>query len=106
MYSRITQLEIDTLRVSMDDAVEIFKTEVLPKLREQPGFEGVYVMSTPEGKALLMSFWESEQAAEQSVASGFYAEQLEEHVTLFRAPPGREHYHVDIAELATPISAD
>lgn len=104
MYSRITQLEIDTLRVSLEDAVGIFKTEVLPKLRAQPGFEGVYVMTTPEGKALLMSFWESEEAAEQSIASGFYAQQLEEHVTLYRSPPGREHYRVAIAEAPAGVT--
>ena len=105
MYSRITQLEIDTLRVSVADAVEIFKTEVMPKLKAQPGFAGVYVMTTPEGKALLMSFWESEEAADRSVASGFYAEQLEEHVTLFRSPPGREQYHVDVAEMPVRVAS-
>lgn len=106
MYSRITQLEIDTLRVSMADAVEVFKSRVMPQLREQPGFVGVYVLSTPEGKGLLISFWENEDAAEESLASGFYSAQLEEHMTLFRSPPGREHYHVDVAEMAMAVTAD
>ena len=50
MYSRVTLLEIDTLRVDLDDAVEQFEAQVLPRVRELPGFEGVVVMVTPEGR--------------------------------------------------------
>ena len=50
VYSRVTLLEIDTLRVDLDDAVEQFEAQVLPRVRELPGFEGVVVMVTPEGK--------------------------------------------------------
>lgn len=96
MYSRVTLLEIDTVRHTVGGAVELFREAVLPRLRELDGYEGIFVLATPEGKGLLMSLWESEEAAEASTA--FAAEELERFVTLFRAPPGREQYEVVLAE--------
>jgi heme-degrading monooxygenase HmoA len=96
VYSRVTLLEVDTMRVTVEEAVELFRGVVLPRLRELDGFEGVYVLATQEGKGLLMSLWESEEAAEASTA--FAVEELERYVTMFSAPPGREHYEVVVAE--------
>jgi heme-degrading monooxygenase HmoA len=76
---------------------------VLPALRRQPGYEGVYVLTTPEGRALLMTLWASEEAAEAGSPDGFYSEQLARHATLFRAPPGRERYEVSFAETTAPL---
>jgi heme-degrading monooxygenase HmoA len=97
MYSRVTLLEIDTLRVDVEDAVEQFETHVLPRVRALPGYEGVAVMVTPEGKGMIVSFWDSEESVEAS--AGFAASALEEFVTIYRAPPGREHYRVAFAEM-------
>lgn len=97
MYSRVTLLEIDTLRVDLDDAVAQFATQVMPRVRELPGYEGVAVMVTPEGKGMIVSFWDSEEAVEGS--AGVAASAVEAFVTIFRAPPGREHYRVALAEL-------
>ena len=97
MYSRVTLLEIDTLRVDLDDAVEQYETKVMPRVRELPGYEGVAVMITPEGKGMIVSFWDSEEAVEAT--AGFAASALEEFVTLYRSPPGREHYKVAFAEM-------
>ena len=36
--------EIDPVRMSIDDAVELFRTSVVPALHEQPGYEGLYVI--------------------------------------------------------------
>lgn len=91
MYSRVTQLEIDTLRVDVGDAVELYRTDVLPRLQEQDGYEGAYVLISPEGKALLITFWET---AEQAQETPFYSEAIARYVTLFAAPPGREAYEV------------
>lgn len=95
MYSRVTQLEIDTVRIDVDDAVEVFREEVLPLLREQEGYEGAYVLATEEGKGLLVTFWDTPEAAAETA---FYAAQLERYVTLFRSPPGRERYEVVVAD--------
>ena len=97
MYSRVTLLEIDTLRVDVDEVVARFEGEILPRIRELPGFEGVAVLVTPDGKGMVVSFWESEEAVEASadVAAGA----VDEFVTVYRAPPGREHYRVAYAEM-------
>jgi hypothetical protein len=97
VFARVTMLEIDTLRVSVDDALALFEEGVMPGLRDQAGFLGVYAMNTPEGKALLMSFWETAEQAE-TVENTWYTGVLEEYLTIFRSPPGRESYQVRIAE--------
>jgi hypothetical protein len=97
MHSRVTLLEIDALRIDVDDAVSLFEEHVLPGLREQEGYAGVIVLVTPDGKGMIASFWESEEDA--TAAARFATGALEEHMTLFRSPPGREQYRVAFAEL-------
>ena len=104
MHARTTQLEIDTVRVPMDAAVALFEVEVLPRLREQAGFVGVYVLANPDGKAMLVSFWETAASADVSAPDGWYPNVLDEYVTLFRSPPGRERYEVCLA--VPPVAAD
>jgi heme-degrading monooxygenase HmoA len=100
MVARVTLAEIDTVRSNVDDAVALFRDSVLPALEAQEGFEGVYVLVSPEGKALVVTFWATEQAADAGLTGGrsFYAEQVEKFVTIYRSPPGREHYEVVLAE--------
>jgi heme-degrading monooxygenase HmoA len=92
--------EIDAVRMSVDQAVTLFRESVVPALREQEGYEGVYVLLSDEGKVLALTFWDSEEAAEAGIAGGrsFYAEQIEKFVTLYRSPPGREEYDVVLAD--------
>ena len=97
MFARTTLLEIDTMRVDVDDAVALFREQVLPGLRAHDGYQGVVVLTTEEGKGLIASFWETEQDA--IAAAAFAGSELERLVTLFRAPPGREHYEVAFADL-------
>lgn len=98
MFARITLFEIDTLRISLDEALERFKELVVPETRKREGYEGLYVMRTPEGKGLIVSLWASEEAATAGIASGYYEEQVAKFLTLYHAPPGREHYEVVFAE--------
>jgi heme-degrading monooxygenase HmoA len=100
MVARVTIAEIDPVRMSIDGAVEMFRASVTPELREQDGFEGVYVLLSPEGKALVLTFWESDEVAEAGLegSRSFYAEQVEKFVTIYRSPPGREGYDVVLAE--------
>ena len=98
MFARVTLFEIDTLRTSLDDALEQFKELIVPEARKQEGYEGMYVMRTPEGKGVIMSLWASEEAAAAGVTSGYYDEQVAKFMAVFRAPAGREHYEVVFAE--------
>lgn len=105
MIARATMAELDPVRMSVDEAVELFRESVVPALHEQPGYEGVYVLVAPEGQALVLTFWESEEAADAGLAGSrsFYSEQVEKFVTLYRAPPGRETYDVVLAEEPTLV---
>ena len=64
MIARVTLAEIDTVRMSVAEAIELFRSSVVPALHEQEGYEGVYVLLTPEGKALVLTFWADEESAE------------------------------------------
>jgi hypothetical protein len=97
MYSRVTLLEIDTMRATVEEAVRLFEEQVLPGLREHEGYDGVVVLATPEGKGMIVSLWETEEAS--AAAAGFATEALERFVTLFRSPPDRELYEVLLTEL-------
>jgi heme-degrading monooxygenase HmoA len=99
MHARVTLLEIDTVRGTVAAAVDLFEREVLPELRAQHGYRGVFVLTTPEGKAALVSLWDTEEQADAWAPAGFYAETLERYVTLFAAPPGRERYEVLVADV-------
>jgi hypothetical protein len=88
----------------MDTAVEMYRHEVLPALRAQTGYAGTLVLTTPDGKGVLVSLWETAEAAEADAPTGFYPETLERYMTIFRSPPGRERYEVALADL--PVSAD
>jgi hypothetical protein len=97
MFSRVTQLELDTVRIRTEDAAAIFGNEVLPRLREQPGYEGALALITSEGKGMILTFWETEDGARD--ATGVASEELERHMMIFRAPPGREVYEVAVSDL-------
>ena len=94
MHARVTLLEIDTVRTTMADALARFQAETLPRLRTQPGYLGVWVLATPEGKGLLMSLWETEAEGDVEGDHGYYQQELGRFTTLFRSPPGREEYEV------------
>jgi hypothetical protein len=97
MFSRVTLLEIDTLRVDVDAVLEAYREEVLPELRRQPGYGGVVVMVNPEGQGMVITLWASEEA--MAATTPIASAALERFVTIFRAPPGREQYEVRLVEL-------
>lgn len=107
MTARVTLAEIDIVRIPVDLAVDRFRESVVPALREQAGYEGVYVLLSDEGKVLVLTFWDSEEAADAGIAGtrSFYAEQVGKFVTLYRSPPGREMYDVVLADApAVPVA--
>jgi heme-degrading monooxygenase HmoA len=99
MVARVTLADVDTVRVPLEDAIELYKASVIPAMQELEGYEGACVLATPEGKAMVITFWETEEASQAGIESGFYAQQVEKFVTFYRATPGRESYDVVIAEM-------
>jgi hypothetical protein len=107
MIARATTAEIDAVRMSVDEATKLFRESVLPALHEQEGYKGAYVLLSPEGKALVITFWSTEEAAQAGTSGvpSFYLQQVEKFVTIFRTPPGRETYKVLVAESPASITA-
>ena len=102
MFARVTQLEIDVLRTSVEEAAGRFDAEVLPELRRRPGFLGAMVLANPAGLGTVITFWERE---EDAAPDERYDAVLARYVTLFRAPPGREVYEVLLADLPRAAEA-
>lgn len=103
MYSRVTLLEIDTERTSVDASVALFRDQVLPGLRELDGFAGAIVLANPEGKGVILTLWATDEAGQ--AAAEFATSALTEHVALFRSPPGREQYQVALADIPIALTA-
>lgn len=99
MQARVTLFEIDTLRISLEDALGLFKERVVPRLRDNADCNGVIALETPEGKGMLISFWTTAEAADNALKSGFYDEQVGEFTMFLRQPPDRQHYEVVFQEL-------
>jgi len=98
MIARVTLADVDAVRTSLAEALELFRASVSPALAEQNGYEGCYVLTTPEGKALVVTVWRDEEAADAGLRNGYYAEQVAKFGTFYRSPPGRETYDVGIAD--------
>ena len=101
MVAQVTLADIDLVRVSLGAVTDLYRDSVVPALQDEPGYCGVYGMATPEGKAMVITFWETEEDAERHIASGVYDEQVEKVVTFYRATPGRESYQVMITDMPT-----
>jgi quinol monooxygenase YgiN len=106
MYARTTLFEIDPLRISLDAALARFVDVVRPALRQQAGCEGYLVLETPEGKGMLLTLWESEEAASASIQTGFYDEQVSKFLMFLKQPPGRDQYEVVKYELWNSLATE
>ena len=109
MFARVTLLEIDTMRIDTDTAVDVFESEVLPDLREQPGYAGVLVLATAEGTGTIVTLLGHRRGGRRErPRPGSTPRCSRAHVTIFKSPPGRGRYEVAIAELpaSTAIPAE
>ncbi len=104
MFARVTQFDIDIVSINLDEALNRFTELVLPELRRQPGYRGVSVMRNDQGRGLLITYWDTADAARAGVESGFYAEQIKKFLTFYRQAPGREHYEVVCMD--EPVAAE
>jgi hypothetical protein len=101
VYARVTTLEVDTVRIGVDEALALYREEFVPRLQQQEGYEGVLVFSTPDGKGLVITLWDSEDAARAGTEGegGLYTEVISSFMTVFKAPPGREQYELAYTDL-------
>jgi hypothetical protein len=63
--ARVSRIEGDSSRI--DEGAEHARSQILPRLRELPGYKGALgLVDRRSGRTLLASFWESEQAMRSS----------------------------------------
>jgi hypothetical protein len=100
MIVRVLEGEIDAVRMSLDDAVDVVRGSVVPALRDQEGYGGMYLLLADEGKALAISLWTTAEAAEAGTVDSrpLYEDQIETFTAIYRAAPGRETYRVALAD--------
>jgi hypothetical protein len=86
--------------MSLDDAVDVVRGSVVPALRDQEGYGGMYLLLADEGKALAISLWTTAEAAEAGTVDShpLYEDQIETFTAIYRAAPGRETYRVALAD--------
>lgn len=97
MFSRVTLFEVDAVRADVEGALDRYRQEVLPRLREEPGYEGAFILLNPEGQGMVLSLWSSEETLQRTTPIAAAA--LQQFATVFRAPPGRGQYEVRLADL-------
>ncbi|MBM3242573.1 hypothetical protein FJZ31_40450 [Candidatus Poribacteria bacterium] len=96
MFTRLTivQCKIDKI----DEAIKIFEESVVPAVKSEKGYRGVYLLINREtGKGISITAWDSEQDAIANEQSGDYQKRLAKFKELFTAPPVREGYEVVVA---------
>jgi hypothetical protein len=63
--ARVSRIEGDPSQ--MDEGAQHARSEIMPRLRELPGYKGALgLVDRSSGRTLLVSFWESEQAMRSS----------------------------------------
>ena len=62
MHARIGKAELEPGR--MDEAVTIWREQVMPRLRQQPGFRGALFLGDGRTTAEALTLWASEAEAQ------------------------------------------
>ena len=70
MVARVTLAEIDTVRMSVDDAVELFESRLFPRCASRTATRARTCSRRPEGKALVLTFWATRRPRQRAVDSG------------------------------------
>jgi heme-degrading monooxygenase HmoA len=93
MYARLLRIQLKIDRI--EEAVNLFKKNVVPLCRKQKGFKGAYFMVDPKsGDGLVITVWASEKAMLANEQSHFFLEQVTKFIGFYTKPPIREAYEV------------
>jgi heme-degrading monooxygenase HmoA len=80
-----------------DEAINIFKENVMPATKEQKGFSGMHLLTDPDtSKFISITIWETENDMIAGESGGYLQEQLDKIATLFVGPPTIQHYVVSV----------
>ena len=97
MFARLLRIQLKVDRI--DDAVRLFKTNVVPQCKKQKGFKGAYFMTDQKtGEGVVITVWTSEEAMLANERSHFFLEQVTKLLGFFAKAPIRETYEVAVRD--------
>jgi heme-degrading monooxygenase HmoA len=95
MYARVTFGTAQAGKV--DEITKIMKDSVLPAMKKQKGFKGLYHLGDRNtGKGITIGLWNTEADMKAGESSGFYREQVAKVAPLLAAAPTMERYEVSV----------
>jgi len=95
MFARLLKIQLKLDRI--DDAVNLFKKNVVPLCRKQKGFKGAYFMADPKsGEGLVITLWKNEETMLASERNQFFLEQVAKFLSFYTKPPIRESFEVAV----------
>lgn len=96
MYARVTNIKFPP---AVGTEVVRVAQSLAPVLRNQRGFEGLQVLTDPdEGEGIVISLWETEDAAKTSEAGSSYINQISMMSSFLYEPLAPKTYEVSVRE--------
>jgi len=97
MFARLLRIQLKVDRI--DEAVRLFKTNVVPQCKKQKGFKGAYFMTDQKsGEGVVITLWTSEEAMLANEQSHFFLEQVTKFLGFYAKAPIREAYEVAVRD--------
>lgn len=96
MYAQIISISIKPDKV--DEFQELYEEYINPEIKTQKGYKNFYLLIDRENsKALSITIWEDQTAAEASEEINLYLEQRASY-PLYSEPPAREGFEVAVKD--------
>ncbi len=97
MIARVSTYHIQPGRT--EEVSEVLRESVIPAAHQQVGFRGMMqLVDANDGKAMTISLWDSQEAAERSETGGYYGTQLAHILPFLSGPPVREFFTLALDE--------
>jgi|SRR5712691_10661412 heme-degrading monooxygenase HmoA len=94
MYARVTAVQYNKAG-AVDEGAQIYRESILPATQQLQGFKDVISLADRStGKAMVITFWETEADAQAGITSGFVREQAAKLAHLFSGTPTSEVFEV------------
>ncbi|HLZ23106.1 MAG TPA: antibiotic biosynthesis monooxygenase [Ktedonobacterales bacterium] len=94
MHASITTVHLQPDKIA--EATALYQNNVVPFVKTQHGFQGMYLLTDPSGTGQSISLWESEADGQAYEANGVYREQVSKFAAFFSAPPSLATYDVAV----------
>lgn len=83
-----------------DEAIKIYRDDVMQEYKQQPGFKGgLFLIDRAGGKGISITFYESERHLKATKDSGHYQRQIGKFSHLITTPVVHEDYEVAVHDI-------